>query len=246
MRISGILAMALISHCIYVQTRESQPLRTSVPTILSPQSTKKNEIRFAYYTYRPAVYPLEVFTQNLLAGEFQNALSRLDFEYAPAQNDSRALEILFENNYVPVWLEVKNTSDQLIYPRNVISLETTNGPIAPIYPAEIPQHFSKLNWKAVAANTYNFTVIVVVLAAMISIGNIPLAGPPAENSKPKIERRELFNPLDISQEIKYETLLFSMDPLKPKQGRAGLVIFKHRTTPDWKTLEVRMDTSQLR
>lgn len=254
-----LLAVVFLGACVHVEPPAPKTVdyRSADAQRLSPmmQEAAAGPLRLRSVVYKPGALPLGAFFGKLSRGELKSAFASVHFKYVPSNVDDEALRLLIKRGYVPVFVAVTNAGAAPVDARALrLSLSDASLDLAPIPNEDLPREFAGLDPKALAANTYNVTAVVVGTAVLIGsvLGLCILAGqehqPFAPGTGPDTTHiggaggdglfGDVFNPVRVDTPVDYNGLLFSPGTLAPGETARGLLFFKARGV-DWTGLRLR-------
>ena len=232
--------------CIQVAKNETnaihlQESRRNLSAIQMPSNVK---IEFQIYQYEKL--PLNDFFYHLKNGDLSNAIQGIDFKYIPSNMENEAIERLFENGLLPVFIKIHNfeTKSINISEENFLLLNNDEQ-LRPISTGQMPKVFSEFNPSAVAANFVNVAGVIVGFSVLIllmaegtrhnsyNFGSLDF--PSASPSRNGGENSSVINSTEKNIHIDYRDYLIGKTEIPPNSILEGLVFFKskgpaHRTS----------------
>lgn len=230
-----MLILFLNSSCIHISSTEHKTLELKSQINLQAIEGPKN-LRINSLIYTESVYPLETFLKKLIAGEFNDAIRKVDLSYTPSNVDNQLISELIKEGLVPVFVKIENTSAAPveINEKNFLITDDVNQAAA-LKHQEIPRIFTRFNSSAVAANAYNIGVVAVVyVGALIAIGIIDSKGRYSQgvgfigssNSSSDENKSSIINRTDKTTVIDYQNYLLGEKTIEPYSSVEGLLFFR--------------------
>ncbi|MBI3553147.1 MAG: hypothetical protein HY077_11585 [Elusimicrobia bacterium] len=253
----AVLAAALCS-CVTVSPEDPKTVGPSSVEdrrlAAMVQTGTAGALRIDLVVYKPKLYPLSGLLERLARGEFKKAMTRTRLRYNRSNIDDKALETLIKHGFIPVLVRVTNDGDKTADARGLtVSLEDDDFSLAALPNARLPEEFSSLNPKAVAANAYNTTVVVVgtltVLAAIAGEIWLEARSKHSGDFQPVLPLPDIdmsvpvFNPVTKETRIDYNGLLFHPGLLRAGESARGLLFFKAKGV-DWSALTLQASLPQ--
>ncbi len=233
-----VFTQMLGSGCIHTSTTDYKTVE--LPTNAASSAQINNDWEIKSLIYLPSKLPLSDFFSRLANGEFANAFKRIDLNYKGSNSKNEALQKILDDGIVPVYVEIKNTSQKskFIYEKS-FALANGKDQILAIDEREVPKEIRRLNPKAVAADAFNFGVVVIGMAAILVALVAVSAGCPGCNlwdlgrvgsggSSPSSStgNNEIFNPVTKTTKIDYKSYLLSARKIEPGKSEKGLLFFR--------------------
>lgn len=224
--------MLFFSACIHTNHRHVEAIQLKKPQSLQSSFIKQDPISISYFIYDQGTYPLETFFNRLMKGDFQGAVQKISLSYKPSSADNEALRILIKNGYVPVYVQVKNESPDVIEISEkdfFLKAETAQHPAIPA--RNLPQEFESLHTTAIAANAFNLTVVIgatILVLALMTGGSTGSTNffPDNFDSSSSSSEPKVFNDTTLITEIDYKDYLLTSRTLLPGEKTQGLIFFK--------------------
>lgn len=225
------------SSCIHVNSTEHTKLnltsQKSLKEIKGPSNLRINSV-----VYTESTYPLETFLKKLLAGDFNEAIQKVNLHYKPSNVDNRLLSELIEEGLVPVYVKIENNSSVPIEinEKNFFISDGTNQ-VPALNSKEIPQAFTRFNSKAAVANAYNIGVVAIVyIGVLVAIGVATQHGGgyypgygPTSGTTNDGHNTMIINPLNKTTVIDYQHYLLGQKVIEPFSTQEGLLFFRFKT-----------------
>ena len=236
-----VLSFFLNSSCIHVSSTEHKTLELKSRKDLQ-QIAGPTNLRIYSLIYTQSVFPLETFLKKLIAGDFNDAVRKVNLFYKPSNVDNQLISELIEDGLVPVYVKIENTSGipVEINEKNFL-IDDDGQPVAALNSREIPRAFTRFNSRAVAANAYNIgAVAIVYVGVLVAIGivssqsgsstNLGYLGSSASGSSSKSSSDEsdnkIINRTQKTTVIDYQNYLLSERTLEPYSSFEGLLFFR--------------------
>ena len=224
------------SSCIHVASTEHTTLELKTQKPLQEVKGPSN-LRINSVVFTETVYPLETFLKKLLAGDFNEAIRKVNLTYKPSNVDNRLLSELIQEGLVPVYVKIENNSaDPVEINEMNFFISDDANQVSALTPQEIPQAFTRFNSKAVVANAYNIGVVAVVyIGVLVAIGVVTQHGggyhPGYSGSSGSAfsEANEMIiNPVSKTTVIDYQHYLIGEKVVQPNSSIEGLLFFRFK------------------
>lgn len=261
-RLGLLLAiLAALNGCVSVRDQENKAVdagRVAESRLREVFTVEQaGSLRIQALVYHPKRLPLEDFFRNLASGRYEKAFKSNRFR-SPAATDDEALRILIKAGLIPVLVDATNVGKDPVDASSLtLTLEGAGAEaLTPIPGAQLPYEFEKLNPKAIAANAYNTTVVVVGYATLVAALAVAAIAPCAQSrcdAGPLMDAMGRFaaaldphegpvlNHIHKTTVVEYGDLLWKPRPLAPGQTATGLLFFR-ATNPDWDALRLRVSS----
>lgn len=245
-RLSLILLQIFNSNCAHVSTRDYKTLDLTTPQRTLTTSQPPLEIK--YLIYESSKFPLSEFFSRLKKGEYKESFRRVDFKYYSANTNSKILKDMIDSGFVPVYIQItNNTSVPIDFSESSFVLNSPSLTATPLTAKQVPREIQNFNPKALVANIYNTGVVILVCAIILGAvlvaskgGSVPNFNFPtsdsskfSESSEPS-ESGEIYNDLQHTTQIDYQSLLISKTSLQPGEKAQGLLFWHIPDTSDIK------------
>ena len=236
------LMLVLDSSCIHLNSTENKSLNLENSKHSYQDTLNTDNLRIDNLIYTESVFPLEVFLKKLLAGDFNEALRKIDLNYKPSNVDNQIISELIKEGLVPVYVNIKNTGVESIKisEKNFYIYDLAMQTQA-LSSENMPKEFKRFNSKALVANVYNVGVAVVATIAALAVVSIVFRGDvsgfaPKWDSKrrysPNIESKssksDILNKTEKTIHIDYRNYLISEQVIEPNNSLEGLLFFRFR------------------
>lgn len=244
MRMLLIVILFLNSSCIHLNATEYQTVAVEYSKAQHQETITFDKLQIENLVYTESVYPLEEFLSKLIAGDFKEVLDKIDLKYKPSNTDNKIILELIKEGLVPVYVNVKNNGPEpvKISEKNFyISDGVTQVPALSF--ENVPRSYKRFNSKAVVANTYNISVVVIgtvvalaVLGIIFRHGGFPSGIGSGGSSKTRYssggmgDNDKIINTTQKTTLIDYRNYLISEQTIEPNQSVQGLLFFRHKAS----------------
>ncbi|OFZ31740.1 MAG: hypothetical protein A2622_04000 [Bdellovibrionales bacterium RIFCSPHIGHO2_01_FULL_40_29] len=243
------VVLLLNSSCIHLNSTDHKSVELENSKPLYQETIIFEKLQIENFIYTESVYPLEKFLKELVAGDFNEVLSKIDFNYKPSNTDNKIILELIKEGLVPVYVNIKNTGS------NTVKISEKNfyitdgvAQVQALSLENIPRSFKRFNSKSVAANAYNMSVVFVgTVAALVVLGIISHGGTlPGDvwsgwGSKKHSSdgKNKILNDTDKTTQIDYKNYLISEQTIEPNKNLQGLLFFRY--TPASSSLRLKLE-----
>lgn len=236
----------LFTSCIHTKGKEHEEVKIESIEIDKNQIINKSEnskYKLEIIALRDNQYPLADFFSALKRGQLIEGFKKINLRYQPANYSNKALTMLIEEGFQPVYVRIQNNSDKpMRFDEKSFSIISNDKVIKGFYAEALPQEIGRLNSKALAANIYNTGVVVVSFVGLLgfiyvySNGLTDMKIPPLfPNGEPNTANPnsvktpdsdyQVYNDINKSINIDYKNYLLTQTTLQPGQSASGLVFF---------------------
>lgn len=240
--LSLILCFQIIfmPSCIYTKTKESHDAKLDEISFAS----KKNLYEYQNENYKldlvfltPSQLPLEAFFKNLKRGKLKKSIESINLIYEPSNYSNKAIEMLNEEGFTPLLVKITNTGTKTLEfdEKSFMLVNNSKESLAAFYSDALPQQLERFNSKALAANIYNTSVVVIGFASLMGLlyiglmNDVALPSDSGTKSNDKffnaLNDNHTYNPLYTNVAINYKNLLISKTQIKPQETVSGLLFF---------------------
>lgn len=228
-----------LTSCIYTKNKDYKDLKVDEISFNSKNnfySHQQGNYNLNFVFLKPSELPFELFFKKLAKGQLRKSLQSINLVYEPANYSNAAIKMLNEEGFIPVYIELTNTSPNPIYfdEKSFVLFDSlTEERLSAFYSEALPKELERFNTKALAANIYNTGVVVLGYASIFGILYIGLvndvhmasADGALINGISNVTDRTVYNPLNKNIEIDYKNLLLSRTVLKPNETTRGLIFY---------------------
>lgn len=243
----------LFTSCIHTKGKELEEVQIESINFNDNQSIYKTEnsnYSLQIITLRDSQYPLGEFFSALKRGQLLEGFKKIDLRYQPANYSNKALTMLMEEGFQPIYVRITNNSKKpLTFDEKSFFIKTNYKIITGFYSEALPQEIERLNTKALGANIYNTGVVVVSFVGLLGFVYLythtlqdmklpPLFpnGEPNTSNPSHIKSPEsdfnVYNNINKSISIEYKNYLLTKTILQPGQTTSGLLFFYDSSLKD--------------
>lgn len=240
------LAFALNASCIHVSTVENQSIQLDNTKHSYEESLVAPGLQIESLVYTESLFPLEEFFIKLKSGQYNEAFRKINLNYKPSNIDNRVIAELIKEGLVPVYVNIKNTTDHpiAISEKNFFIYDEESQMPA-LKMDDVPKAFVRFNSTAALANVYNVGATVLISAALIVVlgaslrgggGPLFLPGGSSRNSASSGDHsngrnNEILNDTKKTIRINYKNYLIGEKTIEPQQSLQGLLFFHFSPNP---------------
>lgn len=228
-----------LTSCIYTKNKDYKDLKVDEISFNSKNNFYSHQhinYKLNFIFLKPSELPFELFFKKLAKGQLRKSLQSINLTYEPANYSNSAIQMLNEEGFIPVYIELTNTGLKPIYfdeKSFILINSSTKEQLSAFYAEALPKELERFNTKALAANIYNTGVVVLGYASIFGILYVGLvndvhmasADGALVNGISNVTDRAVYNPLNKSIEINYKNLLVSQSVLKPNETARGLLFY---------------------
>lgn len=244
LRIILILIFILNSSCIHLNSTEYRSVEIENTKAQHQETIIFEKLQIENLVYTESVYPLEEFLSKLLSGDFKEILNKIDLKYKPSNTDNKIILELIKEGLVPVYVNIKNTGPEPIkISEKNFYLSDGDVQIQALNFDRVPRSYERFNSKAVAANTYNISVVVIgtivalaVLGIIFRGASLPSGIGSGGSSKSKYSSgsvkgrdSEILNDTHKTTRIDYRDYLISEKTIESNESLQGLLFFRYKS-----------------
>lgn len=234
------------ASCIHVSTVENQSIQLDNTKHSYEETLVAPGLQIDSLVYTESLFPLEEFFTKLKSGQYNEAFHKINLNYKPSNIDNRVIAELIKEGLVPVYVNIKNTTDRpiAISEKNFFIYNEENQMPA-IKLEDVPKAFVRFNSMAALANVYNVGATVLISAALIVVLGASLRGGGGPIILPNGGSRssaslgdhsgradnDILNDTKKTIRINYKNYLIGEKTIEPKQSIQGLLFFHFSPNP---------------
>ncbi|MEK6627059.1 MAG: hypothetical protein AABY53_00395 [Bdellovibrionota bacterium] len=227
LKIKILICIVIIinTSCIHTNKHEVKKVELENGNHAFSKTLNYKNLQIKNIVYTESKFPLSEFFNKLMDGEFSESIKSVNFNLKLTNTTNQIMHDLLSNGIVPVHVSIKNVSDNemTVYYKQfyLTNGNDTNETFSPKY---LPNEFKKFSPPAVAANVFNFTVVLTItfmIALLLSpLGHLP---PGSANSSKKSD--SIYNDTEKTVRIDYKHYVIDEKSLKPGEEVYGLLFF---------------------
>lgn len=227
MRFLICITLIFNTSCIHTKSNEIKQveLEKEKNTFTNTLLLKNLEIKSIVYS--ETKFPLSDFFNRLMEGEFKESIKQANLNFKPSNTENEIMHDLLGNGIVPAHVFIKNVSNNEIkLSFKQFYLSNGNERHVAFNPDYLPNEIKQFSPTAVAANVYNFTVVVTItfmIALLLSPISHYSSGPYGGGYHKK--KDDIFNETDKTIRIDYKNYVISEKILRPGEETNGLIFF---------------------
>jgi len=219
------ISIILNSGCIHTNTYEVKKVELEKGSNTFAKTLFYKNLQIKNTVYSEGKFPLADFFDKLMAGEFNESIKYANLNFKPSNIKNELMHDLLSSGIVPVHVSIKNTGDkEIIVSHKQFYLTSGTDSSETFSPAYLPNEIKKFSPAAVAANVFNFT-IVLTLTFMIALLLSPLSLPPSGPANSSKKSNPVFNDTEKTVRIDYKNYIVNEVVLKPDEEAYGLLFF---------------------
>jgi hypothetical protein len=231
--ISLLVSLSLIFNASCVHVASSEIKRVEEPSDKGLTTLRIDGTKVDYLVYHPSQLPLNDFFSRLKRGDYKEAFKKIDLRYRPKNYSDEVMTELLDEGFVPVYVKVKNEGAAPVsFDEKSFTLKYNGSEKKAFYSEYLPKEFEHFNPKAVAANVYNGTLVIVGFAAVLAVvimghGNMPSipGGSSSGSGGGGGSGEDIYNNVSKKVRVDYKNYLISKTELKPGEEAKGLLFF---------------------
>jgi hypothetical protein len=246
------LSLIVNSGCIHTSAIEDRNLSLKESDKTAEQMSERTSLRIESVIYSEGKWPLSDFFSRLMAGEFKEAIAKVDIRYVPSNTKNEILRELINDGFVPVFVRVKNTSAVPVQVSEAqFHIEDGKIRVRAIESTQIPRVFKRFSSEAFIANTINvgavvlaFTVLFYAMAESDNYGNGFRLFDFSSSSSGGGGDIKILNETEKTTRINYRNYLLKATTIPPHSETQGLLFFYNSSKADSKTFRLTFEEAK--